>query len=617
MLTIKNKVIFFLTLTIITLSLNTIFVFANNDIVDELGDDGIHMTGLLEETEEDRAWIEENMTHSVNALLNDIAIDRINDEAADNGYPMIEADGVELGEETMSEDDEYAVAAADSFIPMLTRVDNSTDSRTSKYFPPQASQGSLGSCAAFATTYYQMTYMNALENDYDVKNDRSKILSPKFTYNIRNNGENVGTNSYSMYEVVKKHGCPSIEDFPYIASKSDPLNYREWPTTADIWENALYNRVQDYGYGYIGSSSALTPVESPDDPDLNLIKTYLANGYVLNMSTNKYAWNEVKDQKYGAICISVNSGSGGHSMTIVGYDDTVYYDINEDGVEDPGEFGAFKIINSWGTSGQEIWFMYDALNKESSVKPLSYSGDIEAFKNRQQGWWSNEFRWVTMCKNYTPKLVAEFDVTTNSRNSINMYLGNGTTSDTIPTKTWRPIVLNGVGGKYSIDGTTNTNTATIVLDYSNLIDDNGLDYNDCTQKWFLSTGNSIIETQGFRLKDVPFGLIYSCSTLLNGSNSHIWIDAQLPLKVSNKKILEVVFNWPINPETVNGNTVYVKDLFNNKFPIILNMPDAKTITVTGDKSYVSGNYYILSVDGVKTLGGNSLSSVYNKNFLIE
>ena len=35
-------------------------------------------------------------------------------------------------------------------------------------------------------------------------------------------------------------------------------------------------------------------------------------------------------------------------MTIVGYDDDIWYDINEDGKVQEGEKGAFKVANSWG-----------------------------------------------------------------------------------------------------------------------------------------------------------------------------------------------------------------------------------------------------------------------------
>lgn len=589
-----------------------LLVFAEDIPVDESGDDGIHITGLLEPTEEDIQWMEENMTHTGVAQINDLALERINE----NYEESLTMSTAKFGEEMLAESAElYGIERAQNSLnitSVLDKVDNTTDPRTAKYFPPQASQGYLGSCAAFATTYYQMTYMNALANDYDVKNDPSKILSPKFTYNILNGGRDKGSTSVYMYDVVKKNGCPFNVDFPYIGETSPATNYLEWPTNAEIWESALYNRVKDYGKEYIGSYSATTPVESPDDEDLNLIKTYLANGYVLNISTYYNSWNKIYDANLGNICTAVNGSAGGHSMTVVGYDDTFYYDINGDGEEDPGEFGAFKIINSHGYSNQEWWFMYDALNKVSSVLPLEDNNS-----NRKTGWWSNEFLWVTMHKAYTPKLTAEFSITTNKRNNISMYLGYGDTDSTSPTKTWCSRILNGGGGAYSIAGTTDEKEATIVLDYTNLIDDNSLDYNDYNQRWFLRSISSAAEVNGFKLKDVPYNLTYESFDMLNSSNPNIWVDAQLPLKVPKKRMWELTFNYPLDAETVNNDTIYVKDLSGNVFKTTAALQDENTVMVTGNKSYTSGKYYSLIINGVKSVAGNGIWNKTAKRFLIE
>ena len=44
-----------------------------------------------------------------------------------------------------------------------------------------------------------------------------------------------------------------------------------------------------------------------------------------------------------------NETDGAHALTIVGYDDTVEYDFNNDGQITNDEKGAFIFVNSWGT----------------------------------------------------------------------------------------------------------------------------------------------------------------------------------------------------------------------------------------------------------------------------
>ena len=59
-----------------------------------------------------------------------------------------------------------------------------------------------------------------------------------------------------------------------------------------------------------------------------------------------------------------------HRITIVGYNDKIWVDVNKDGKAQKGEFGAFKIANSYGETKDNkgfIWMAYDAVNYISSV----------------------------------------------------------------------------------------------------------------------------------------------------------------------------------------------------------------------------------------------------------
>ena len=51
---------------------------------------------------------------------------------------------------------------------------------------------------------------------------------------------------------------------------------------------------------------------------------------------------------------------GSHAVTIVGYDDNKYCDVNGNGIIEECEKGAFNVANSWGTT-------YDAYGIQSTT----------------------------------------------------------------------------------------------------------------------------------------------------------------------------------------------------------------------------------------------------------
>ena len=113
---------------------------------------------------------------------------------------------------------DVAAPAAPAAPPLPRSVDNST--RLS--FPPIGNQGSEGSCVAWASTYYQASHEIGLLNGHNNKASFNGVLSPKWTYNILNNGEDGGLNVIDAYELLAQNGAVSIVNFPYDG------NYLSW-----------------------------------------------------------------------------------------------------------------------------------------------------------------------------------------------------------------------------------------------------------------------------------------------------------------------------------------------------------------------------------------------------
>ncbi len=252
----------------------------------------------------------------------------------------------------------------------------SVDNSTSPYFPEIESQGTLGSCVPFACVYYQFSY--EMNRSRGVTTTKDNTFSVKWAYNIVNRGSNTGTNYAVVYGLLKQHGAPTSKSVPY-----DAKDYLSWSTDEKVWREAMRYRLKDYQlFEAIGSEGL--EITSSDDPDLLPIKTALNNGDVLTFSTyitsiekgkKKLKTNpdapendKFANEQY-LRCLPATEG--GHRMTIVGYNDNLWCDINDNNKIDDGEMGAFKVANSWGKNYSNkgfLWFSYDSLNNISCVE---------------------------------------------------------------------------------------------------------------------------------------------------------------------------------------------------------------------------------------------------------
>ena len=253
-----------------------------------------------------------------------------------------------------------------------TALPSSVDNSQSKYFPAIGNQGGIGACVAWAQSYYQFTY--AMNKARGIATTPENTFSPKFTYNIANGGKDTGSFTQDVYVLMKDIGNVPISILPY------DKDCFSWSATKEIWREAIRYRIEDYQYfEEIGTKD--TQITSADDDDLIAVKTALSNGEVLTYSTCIYDWKETEikvntatpeNSKFkGQKAITHEAGSnGGHRMTLVGYNDNLWIDVNGNNKVDTGEMGAFKIANSWGTGyGNDgfIWVAYDALNQETAV----------------------------------------------------------------------------------------------------------------------------------------------------------------------------------------------------------------------------------------------------------
>ncbi len=424
-----------------------------------------HATGLIPPDAGQLEDIVANWPRVRRVGLNALGLERVNAVRTAKGKPALDAAAARpVGEEVegRAAGREAAVLAEAEASAMAGDLPVSVDNSLLRFFPPVRSQGSLGSCACFSSTYYQLSYMTAFQRNLDIRDpaNNTNKYSPKWTYNMINGGENNGSSFYQSYLVMEKHGAATWAEFPYDS------DFRAWCLNGPAWRNALSVRPKATQYVYEASTEA----------GLGQIKELLTDGYILVFGTyiNSWVFENAGDDPSTAdddgaagrpVAFWQSGTNGSHGMTIVGYNDAVWTDINSNGAIDDGERGALRIANSWGSGWREggfTWLAYDALRATSALPDGPAGGRVAAFQS--------DMAYILTARNgYGPFMVGEFTISAAKRNQLRLTVGRSSTSATTPSTSWTPAAFQTQGGAYAFDGTTTAVAGTFALDLTDIL----------------------------------------------------------------------------------------------------------------------------------------------------
>ena len=362
---------------------------------------------------------------------------------------------------------------------------SAVDLSASQYFPQIRSQGWVNSGCSWATAYYQFGYQVAKLEGWNANTDASKQFSPKFVFNQVNLGDNIGSSFEFNYEVLKARGAVRYDKFTPLSTHSF-LECLEWCTNVNDQTEALEYKVTDYEKRFLSPLYIERPITFPNSTYISTIKNYISTGHVLTFTTSfgkqltaeeneipgysngrtninwVYKFLPSGDHSGEKVCIKCEDNSSGEynqALSIVGYDDTIWYDYDGDGIQDNFELGAFKVANSHGTgygNNGFIWVMYDALNKKSCCISNDYYDEDRLEIMTNYNYYCIEVKKSDM------DLLAYVNVSQSQRDKMeiglysidSLFNTNGT------------LVLPPQGGCYHFDGTTPTipQTATFVFD---------------------------------------------------------------------------------------------------------------------------------------------------------
>lgn len=397
-----------------------------------------------------------------------LGLNRLNEERLRRGEaPLPSSHAKPFGRDTVLDPDtENDFETSGSTTEVSTdmyggNLPSTVDNSTLAAFPTIGNQA-WNSCVGWAMGTYQWSHNNGLALGWNNKTDTTKKCSPKHIYTMINSGVDNGAYFSDAFNMLQKHGCVSWSNFP------EDSNFRAWNTNPEHWRAGIPFRSNAVQYVY--NMDTQTGVDQA--------KQLLTNGYVLTFGTfiNSWVFTTVKANPSSAsnplagqqALLYVNGTNGSHAMTVVGYDDNAWVDINNNNVVDNGERGVFKIANSWGTSWRNSGYAYvpyDALKTVSGIAGGPSSGRQPAFQSRLV------YHQPPRAANgvaYTPKFLAKFTLNHAARNQLSLRFGWSTTGSTAATTTITPFALMNKGGAYAFNGSTTAAPATFIMDVSDL-----------------------------------------------------------------------------------------------------------------------------------------------------
>ena len=342
---------------------------------------------------------------------------------------------------------------------IINDLPSSVDISADEYFPIVGDQSFNGNCGYWSSYYHNFTY--AYNKKHGIKTTPETCHNPIFGFAFY--GRSLESDQFVAMEI----GYPTMSTLPL-----DHYGTNCFSPTKEVWEDAIKHRTAGFtDYKRFGAEDSI--VTGPDDPSLNQIKSLLANDLIVGIGTLSGKWNisVVGDGKHEGESIIDRcdiDGLGGHGISFVGYDDDIWVDINHDGQKQKAEYGAFKMVNSWGPDWANdgfIWVAYDAISTvsqaissddEKRINNAIANGTLKCNKvnnsNRMSFIWFETVSTLNLREKDTSGCICYITVNTGSRTEMRMSLTAISKADGKST-TWNFPSLVHDNDDYAWDGT--------------------------------------------------------------------------------------------------------------------------------------------------------------------
>ncbi|MFZ4562328.1 MAG: T9SS type A sorting domain-containing protein [Bacteroidales bacterium] len=296
-------------------------------------------------------------------------------------------------------------------------VDNSKN----EYWPGIKDQYIFFTCQQFCGVAYVYGYeINRLRNQPGWYWENS--YPAHYTWNFMNQGKRyVGANYLQSFEVIRQQGHMTSNDFGLDTVAS----FLGWISGYDKYYRGMFNHLKQVSAIEVNSAAGINTLKNYLFDHLNGSPT----GGIACFSTNSATLNNMPTlpagtPEEGKNVIIAWLTDPVHGMTVVGYNDSIRYDVNGDGkytnevdINGDGvvdardwEIGGFRIANSYGSWWSNEGFVY-ALYRSFA---LNYT---------EGGVWNNRVYVLDADTGYRPLLTMKVKLTHDSRDKIRILAG--------------------------------------------------------------------------------------------------------------------------------------------------------------------------------------------------
>lgn len=326
---------------------------------------------------------------------------------------------------------------------------DSIDNSQREWFRPIFSQTFYPNCMQSTSIAYNFTYEMCRLRGLSALNEDNQY-GPHFSWNFFNGGNGwYGVNYLQTMDVLKYHGTPTVTDYGGFYNGGG----ERWMSGYDEWYSAMNNRISGIRKIYTGNEEGILTLKHWIANHLDGSETGGVASFIANSPYSLQNLPEGTPQAGKKVLITWLPNAT-HGMTIVGYNDSIRWDYNNDGqytndldINGDGyidahdwEFGAFKFANSHGVGFGDSGFAY-----------MMYKTLVDDFEHG--GIWASTVHILDVKEEHHTPMTFRVSMDHDKRDEIRVQVGiSSNLESSVPEHIHSYTILNYQGDAHYMQG---------------------------------------------------------------------------------------------------------------------------------------------------------------------